>query len=94
MTPSRARITAGVAALALLLAGCGGSGAPPSQAVTLSEVMPQSMTVKGSVMTSGGAPSAGTGFQALRALQIPLRFSMIAGQRPGPAGGSGVAQDT
>lgn len=34
MTPSRARITAGVAALALLLAGCGGSGAPPSQAVT------------------------------------------------------------
>ncbi len=34
MIPSRARITAGVAALALLLAGCGGSSAPPSQAVS------------------------------------------------------------
>ena len=66
---------------------------PPSQALTLSEVIPQSMTVNGSVMTSGGTPSAGLGFALLSASHIPLRRSMIGGQYDGPAGASGVAHE-
>ena len=53
---------------------------PPSHAETLSEVMPQSMTVNGSVMTSGGTPMAGVGFQADRAAWMPRRRSISWGQ--------------
>ena len=38
--------------------------------------MPHSMIVKGSVMTSGGVPSAGGGFQASSAASIDLRSAI------------------
>ena len=53
---------------------------PPSHALVLSDVMPHSMTVKGSVMTSGGTPSAGVGFHFDRAAWMPRRRSISGGQ--------------
>ena len=43
---------------------------PPSQALTESEVTPQSITLNGSVMTSGGTPSAGGADQVRNAFMI------------------------
>ena len=53
---------------------------PLSQRPTLSVVMPQSMMVKGSVMTSGGELSAGRGGCLASAVSMVLRAAILAGQ--------------
>src|SRR6516225_10221515 len=65
---------------------------PPSHCRTLSEVMPQSMTVNGSVMTSGGTPSAGGGDHWRSASMMPLRRAISRGQYVGPRDGAPTAQ--
>ncbi len=64
---------------------------PPSHCRTLSEVMPQSMMVNGSVITSGGTPRAGGGDHCRSAFMIPLRRIISRGQYEGPRDGAPTA---
>ena len=54
--------------------------------------MPQSMTVNGSVMTSGGTPSAGGGDHCRSAFMMPFLRSISRGQYFGPRDGAPTAQ--
>src|SRR5258705_9271388 len=57
-----------------------------SQLATLSEVMPHSMTVNGSVTTSGGRPRAGGALHPRSASRIPLRRAISGPQYLPPRG--------
>ena len=54
--------------------------------------MPQSMTVNGSVMTSGGTPRAGGGDHCRSAFMMPFRRAISRGQYFGPRDGAPTAQ--
>ena len=58
----------------------------------LSVVMPHSMMVNGSVITSGGLFSAGCGGVVASAAMIFRRFSISAGQWLGPMASTPTAQ--
>jgi len=66
--------------------------APRCHCAMLSEVMPHSMIVNGSVITSGGTPSAGGGDHLRSASMIPLRRAISRGQYFGPRDGMPTAQ--
>ena len=68
------------------------SDAPFSQRATLSVVMPHSMMVNGSVITSGGAFSAGCGGCVASAAMIFRRRSISGGQWMGPMASVPTAQ--
>jgi hypothetical protein len=57
-----------------------------SQASRLSRVMPQSITMAGSSMTSGTGPSAGAVSCFAHSLIAARRWATISGQRAGPRG--------